>query len=214
MDPDRREEMDNTLKWLFLPQGDKVLSCLFDDGKMLECRIDDQGSGRVGSIFTARVENIVPAIRAAFLAAGGEKFFLPVSDTLPPFFTAQAREGKLTVGDELLVQEVSEEQKGKYAVVRESLEIDGRYCVVIAPGNGLRFSKKITDLSWREELKDRLRPVLPEGRDVIIRTNAVTAGNPRWRKRYGSSPQNWTESSGSRKPGRPDRCSGRRRRNT
>lgn len=142
---------------------------------MLECRVDDRKSGAVGTILTARVENLVPSIHAAFLSAGGKKYFLPVSETLPPFFTAQAREGRLTVGDELLVQITSEEQKGKNPVVRESLEADGRYCVVLAPGKRLHFSRKIADDAWEERMREALAPVLPEGFDVIVRTNAYAA---------------------------------------
>ena len=57
-------------KWVFLKKNQAVLGCLMDSNRMIECRVDNREDSLVGSIYVARIENLVSGLRAAFLSIG------------------------------------------------------------------------------------------------------------------------------------------------
>lgn len=50
-------------------QGDRVLTALWDDGRIIECSVDERVPAFLGRIYLAKVDHIVPSISGAFLSA-------------------------------------------------------------------------------------------------------------------------------------------------
>lgn len=92
-------------------------------------------------------------------------------------FTQQGRNGKLRPGDEILVQVSRDAVKTKAPVLTANLSLPGRFCVLTAGKTGIGFSAKLTDTTW----KNQIRKILPEKEfedfGIIIRTNA-RSGDP------------------------------------
>ena len=162
-------------KWVFLSGREQVISCLIEDGRMKECRIDDREGSFVGSIYTAQIENLVPSIQAAFLKIGDRRCYFSIKGNPMPVFTRQARPGTYTVGDEILVQIETDALKTKEPAVRSTLQISGRFGVVMYPETGVYVSKKIRDEALAGELKAKLKHRYREQTGVLIRTNAKDA---------------------------------------
>lgn len=162
-------------KWIFLEKQGKVISCLMDGRRMTECRLDDRKPAFVGSIFTARVDHLVPGIQAAFLSAGEKHFYLSLRENPRLIYTKQARPDMLTQGDEILIQVEKDAIKTKEPVARGILQLSGRYGVVMYPEKGIHFSKKITDKTFRSSMRQALENRFEEGVGLLIRTNAADA---------------------------------------
>ncbi len=161
-------------KWVFLQKEGCVQSCLMDQGRMLECRLDNREESLVGSIYVARIDTLVSGLKAAFLSIGERTCYFPLNDA-DPVFCRRIRPEKLTVGDEIVVQIEKDAIKTKDPVARGVLQLSGRYGVVMYPEKGIFFSKKIKDEEVKGKLKKAFRHKLPEGFGVLLRTNAAEA---------------------------------------
>lgn len=139
-------------------QGDRVLTALWEDGRILECCIDERIPAFLGRIYLAKVDHIVNSIGGAFLSAGDQKFYYSLKENPLPVFVSCKREGMVTQGDEIVVQVTKEALKTKEACTGSALQIGGRYCVVMMesvskqPKTKILLSRKITDTSIREAL--------------------------------------------------------------
>ena len=72
-------------------QGDRVLPALWDDGRIIECSVDER----------------VPA----FLSAGEQKLYYSLKENPLPVAVSCKREGMITQGDEIVVQVTKEALK-------------------------------------------------------------------------------------------------------
>jgi len=162
-------------KWIFLQKDGYVQSCLIDQGRMLECRLDNREETFVGSIYVARIDNLVSGLKAAFISIGDRTCYYSLTDHSEPLFCKRIRPDKITVGDEILVQIEKDAIKTKDPVARGVLQLSGRYGVVMYPEKGIYFSKKISDETFRSTMKKAFRHKLPEGFGVLFRTNAADA---------------------------------------
>jgi ribonuclease G len=141
----------------------------------------------VGSIYKARVANVLPGMDAAFVDIGLERnAFLYVGDILPesgedtPAPASLRRSALrnrnireiLRVGQEILVQVTKGPRGTKGCRVSTRITLPGRYVVVTPEGEHLGVSRKITDPKERERLKQLGRKLRPEGFGLIIRTEA------------------------------------------
>lgn len=144
---------------------------LWEEEKPAEIAFYDKEPGlRLGDICLARVQDIVPGIRAAFVWLTPEqKAYLPLE---------QAPAG-LRCGDELPVQLVKEAQKTKAPVVTGRLSLTGRLAVLVTDGCQIHISSKIHDDAWKEEALRRLKELhtQPDERPygLIVRTGAYQA---------------------------------------
>lgn len=133
----------------------------------------------LNSIFVARVDNIVPNIKGAFVRISQKQVcYLPLEDVKAPLYVKKQSERKpLSIGDEIVVQVVKDAIKTKEPVVSTKLTISGKYCVLTTDNISLGVSKKIKDdnhirlsellsSNFREESKNY-------GFGLIIRTNAL-----------------------------------------
>ena len=138
----------------------------------------------IGSIYNARVENVLPGMGACFVNIGlGRNAFLYVDDirrdpiNIGETEITDRRKGHtvnelLKVGDEILVQIVKEPRGLKGARVSTNISLPGRYLVLMPTGRYSGVSSRIEDERERERLKQVMRRVRPEGMATIVRTAA------------------------------------------
>ena len=135
----------------------------------------------LNSIFVARVDNIVPNIKAAFVRISPKQVcYLPLEDVQAPLYVKKQSElKKLSIGDEIVVQVVKDAIKTKDPVVSTKLTLVGKYCVLTTENTSLGVSKKITGehhLQMSELLSTNVSEQAKEyGFGMIVRTNALEA---------------------------------------
>ncbi len=135
----------------------------------------------MNSIFVARVDNIVPNIKGAFVRISPKQVcFLPLEDIKSPLYVKKQSELKdLSIGDEIVVQVVKDAIKTKDPVVSTKLTLAGKYCVLTTDNTSLGVSKKITGdshLHMNELLSANVsEQANKHGFGMIIRTNALEA---------------------------------------
>ena len=135
----------------------------------------------LNSIFVARVDNIVPNIKAAFVRISPKQIcYLPLEDIKSPLYVKKQSELKaLSIGDEIVVQVVKDAVKTKDPVVSTKLTLAGKYCVLTTDNTSLGVSKKITGenhLYLNELLNSNIgEQASKHGFGMIIRTNALEA---------------------------------------
>ena len=135
----------------------------------------------LNSIFVARVDNIVPNIKGAFVRISQKQVcYLPLEDVKAPLYVKKQSQRKaLSIGDEIVVQVVKDAIKTKEPVVSTKLTISGKYCVLTTDNISLGVSKKIKDDN-HIRLSELLSSNFSEesenyGFGLIIRTNALEA---------------------------------------
>lgn len=133
----------------------------------------------LNSIFVARVDNIVPNIKGAFVRISQKQVcYLPLEDVKAPLYVKKQSQRKaLSIGDEIVVQVVKDAIKTKEPVVSTKLTISGKYCVLTTDNISLGVSKKIKDdnhIRLSELLSSNFREKSENyGFGLIIRTNAL-----------------------------------------
>lgn len=131
-------------KILILKLNDKLLSILIRDNHILSIQVQRQNEYAVGNIYVGRVQSIAKNIAAAFVDLGdGYLTFLPLAEEKHARVTNRKPDGRLKVGDEVLVQVVKEPMKTKLAGVTTQITLAGRYAV--AGMNRCNYAKEQTD---------------------------------------------------------------------
>jgi ribonuclease E len=156
---------------------------ILEDGVLAQYEIETINRTNIkGNIHNAVVENIHPALDAAFLRISGDmKGFLPLDEVnfkLLPSRTESRAKGRigqhLHPGQKLMVQVVREPFAGKPPTVTTYFSLPGRYLVLMPGADSAGISRKIQDEDQRERLKkmvEELNP--PEGFGLIVRTAGV-----------------------------------------
>lgn len=170
---------------LMIRRDDKILSLQIQDGKIAQIHAEDVSGGdeqagdrkqiRVGDIYVGKVRNIVKNINAAFVEfAKGQTGYLSLAGRVVPVHTQgfPYQEGRVLIGDEILVQVVREAAKTKPPTLSGILDLTGRYMVLSVGKSGCGLSKKIQDKSVRESLLALLTEYTGEGYGLIARTNS------------------------------------------
>ena len=145
----------------------------------VDFQIFDETESLLNQIVVARVDNIVPNIKGAFVRISPKQVcYLPLDDVNVPLYVKKQSELKtLSIGDEIVVQIVKDAVKTKDPVVSTKLTITGKYCVLTTENTTLGVSKKI-----KNELHQHFNELLLEHVSVlsseyqfglIIRTNAI-----------------------------------------
>jgi ribonuclease G len=154
---------------------------VLEEGRTVETYIERRGAGSIaGNIYKARIDNILPAIDAAFVDFGAPKNgFLQVKDVVVPGISATTRRRKkisdmLSNGQDILVQIEKNPMKTKGARVTMELSIAGRFLVLTPGGEGSGVSKRLPD-GERERLRKLVKQLETEDVGVIARTAAAGA---------------------------------------
>ena len=148
---------------------------VMEDGKLRDFAVErDDENHIVNHIYKGTIQNILPAMQAAFVNIGRKKnAFLYLGDIFPRAATKEEiQQIHLSVGQSLLVQVIKEERGTKGAKVTGNISLAGRYAVLMPTVDYIGVSKKIRD----EEERNRLRTIVsdnkPKGMGMIIRTVA------------------------------------------
>lgn len=169
----------------------EVRAAVIEDGKLADLFLDRSRHPSVlGNIYKGKVENVLPGMQAAFVDIGLEKnAFLYVDDAAAslPDIVKSTRNGDevelpkargksirelLKPGQEVLVQVTKEAIGTKGARVVTDVTLAGRYVVLIPSVNYVGVSRKISDDSVRDRLRDLAHKVKPRGMGLIVRTVA------------------------------------------
>ena len=135
----------------------------------------------LGNIYIGKITEIVPALEGAFAAVGpDEKVFFSLRENGLPLLVNRVYDGKLRVGDELVLQVVRQALKSKPPGASTKLTLTGQYCVCHLEKNDnaqITYSKrlsreKVSEL--KEVIDDQKRRISSEHSACCftIRTNA------------------------------------------
>lgn len=120
-------------KILILKLNEKLLTILIRDNHIISVQVQRQNEYAVGNIYVGKVQSISENIAAAFVDLGqGYLTFLPLAEAKYAYVTNRKPDGKLKVGDEVLVQVSKEPVKTKLAGVKTQISLAGKYVVAEA----------------------------------------------------------------------------------
>ncbi|SDF21450.1 Rne/Rng family ribonuclease [Sporolituus thermophilus] len=158
--------MNKTIIASIMPEESRM--ALVEDGEPVEYVLERGATGHlVGNIYKGKVKNVLPGMQAAFIDIGGDKnAYLYVENV-------DANEGRLTVGQDILIQIVKDASGSKGPRATTGLMLPGRYAVLAPYADGTGVSRRIEDEAERQRLRQLADKVKPEGMGVIVRTAAA-----------------------------------------
>ncbi|MGQ0510128.1 MAG: ribonuclease G [Betaproteobacteria bacterium] len=171
------------------PQETRV--AVLGSGQVQELVVERAASrGLVGNIYMGKVARVLPGMQSAFVEIGLERAaFLHVADLFEHRRQAQERaaggpaprpiEKMLAEGQPLLVQVVKDPIGSKGARLSTQVSLAGRMLVHLPQDGHIGISQRIEDEAGRQQLRDRLRELLPaeEKGGFILRTLAEGASD-------------------------------------
>lgn len=173
----------NTGKLIFTRNKNQIWSYLLGSEGPVEINVFDEKGTVLGSVYTAKVSNVVPNIGAAFVEiANRQTCFLSLQPGKSLWRLNRPWDGQLKAGDEIVVQLVREPLKTKEAAVSGEISFTGRFCVLTMDGGGIHYSNKFSEKeksklqNWIKETD--LKKELPEGNSLILRTNCSSLTDP------------------------------------
>ena len=155
---------------------EETRAAVIDDGRLCDYAVErDDETHIVNHIYKGVVQNILPAMQAAFIDIGRKKnAFLYLGDLFPRAATKEeVQQTHISVGQSVLVQAVKDEQPMKGAKVTANVSIAGRYAVLMPTVDYIGVSKKVRDEEERDRLRAVVASVKPEGMGMIVRTVAA-----------------------------------------
>jgi ribonuclease G len=158
-------------------------AAVVEDGALTEILIARE-ERQVGSIYKARVANVLPGMNAAFVDIGSDRNAFLCADDAAAHLGEEASErlGKLSirdilrVNDETLVQVVKEAVGTKGARVTTFVTLPGRNLVLIPNANYIGVSRRVDGETERIRLRQVAEKLRPEGMGLIVRT--ASSGRP------------------------------------
>lgn len=153
------------------------------EGEASDSKLSSEKSGSeasllsVGSIYIGKVKNVVPAIDAAFVELKkGSMGFLPLKNAKEAVITNRTFDGRILMGDEILVQIEKEGIKTKDPGLTCNLSFTGKYLVLTTGKQTLGFSSKLSPEikeTWKEKIQSwGLTEILKkEKTGMVLRTN-------------------------------------------
>ena len=151
---------------------------VIEDGKLRDFAVErDDENHIVNHIYKGTIQNILPALQAAFVNIGRKKnAFLYLGDIFPRAATKEEiQQMHLSVGQSILVQVIKEERGTKGAKVTGNISLVGNYAALDLLTGMVGVSNKIRNAERVEELKAIVPADMPYG--VIFRTACEQAEN-------------------------------------
>lgn len=164
-------------KLVIVKKDQKIISSLLEGRELVQINVEDAlTDSLLGNIYLGKVKNIVKNINAAFIEiANGQMCYYSLEETNSPIFVNKRRDGKITIGDELLVQVAKENIKTKAPVVTTELSITGKYVVLTHGKTSIGISNKISNEEHRLALRKMMKKYKNKEYGLIVRTNAQEA---------------------------------------
>ncbi len=158
--------------------GFRLLLTLFDEKRpcLMETAPLLTEEGILGNIYLARVQDVVPGLRGAFLSISKEEtVYLSLAKCREILIAnRQGSAENLRQGDEVVVQITGEALKTKQPTASENLTLTGQYCVCGYFGHGIHYSRKLSE-DRKKVIDDTIKAREMAGRknyQFTIRTNA------------------------------------------
>lgn len=157
-----------------------ILCAWIEDGETAEISFTPLDQPEIlGNIYVGQVERVLQNIQGAFVRIDKKRFcFYSLKEQNQAIYTNGKKQinGRyvLKAGDQLLVQVVREQMRGKSPMVTSKLAFSGKYLVLVAANSYLRLSKKLFGED-RVRLRALLEPEVSEDYGIIVRTNASQA---------------------------------------
>ncbi|MBQ7065954.1 MAG: ribonuclease E/G [Lachnospiraceae bacterium] len=147
-------------------------------------QVDNEGKecGLLNNIYVGKIKNIAQNLNAAFVEyKQGSVGFLSLDKNKSPILLNRPYNGKLSSGDEILIQVEKEPVKTKDAVLTTNLTFSGTYAVLSTEHKKIGFSNKLSN-KRKDFLKNSLvqikQEVVDSGNEwdfgLILRTNSGT----------------------------------------
>ena len=153
---------------------------ILEDGRINDYIVENVSQEKIkGNIYLGVINRVEPAIEAAFVDFGGNKYgFLSFKDVLKESYVdtgekkARVRiQDVLVRGQELLVQVAKESRDAKGPSLTNSISLPGRFLVLMSGSHASAVSRKIEDEEERKKLKTLVADFkLPDNLGLIIRT--------------------------------------------
>ena len=164
------------MRYIFIDSIDGIHRVgIVENNRLVEFHLEEQDRKIVGNIYRGRVTNVLQGMEAAFVDIGESKnAYLYVKDALPREYLYDGEKYKVSEiiksGQEVIVQVIKEPLGNKGAKVTTHIEIPGRYLVFTPFSNKINISRKITDSTEVENLKNIGRRIMKDDMGVIFRT--------------------------------------------
>ncbi len=162
------------------PQETRV--AILQQGAAQELHVERaSGRGLVGNIYVGTVSRVLPGMQSAFIQIGLDRAaFLHIADIWEHRQNGgepKPIERLLHDGQRLLVQVIKDPIGTKGARLSTQTSVAGRLLVYLPQDCHIGISQRIEDEAERQQLRERLQHLLPEGETggFIIRTMAETA---------------------------------------
>ncbi len=148
---------------------------IVEQNKLIEFHLEEQDNKLVGNIYRGRVTNVLQGMEAAFIDIGESKnAYLYVKDAIPRELLYNGKKYKISdvlkSGQEVIVQVIKEPSGNKGAKVTTHIEIPGRYLVFTPFSNKINISRKISNSTELENLKDIGKRIIKDDMGGIFRT--------------------------------------------
>lgn len=155
-----------------------------ENGRLVEKYQENDGAERLeGNIYIGKVQNVLLGMQAAFVDIGKEKnTFIHIRDVMPKASNETGNKNeplnKYNIKDyirtemPILVQVKKDSTSKKGARVSTHMNISGRYIVLMPNSEVITVSKKIEDIKEKNRLLNIVKPIVPKGYGIIIRTSA------------------------------------------
>lgn len=153
---------------------------VIENDELVELYIEkDDNKRTLGNIYKGRVVNVLPGMQAAFVDIGLEKnAFLYVKDAIPKELLSNKNINLKDIsirdvvksGQDIIVQVIKEPFGNKGARVTTHITIPGRHVVLMPYTDYIGVSRRISDESERERLREIIESVKPANMGVILRT--------------------------------------------
>lgn len=154
------------MKEIFIERQKEILRiAIKEENKLKECFIEEDIDEPIpGQIYKGIVQNIVPAIKSAFINIGYEK-------NCYMYLDSKFNNTKIKKNDEVIVEIIKEDIGEKGAKVTNAFSIAGRYVVLETLTNDISFSKKLYEEDIKNYIKQNI--IKPDDIGITIRTNAA-----------------------------------------
>lgn len=118
---------------------------IIEDGRLRDFAVERNDETHIGNhIYKGTIQNILPALQAAFVNIGRKKnAFLYLGDLFPRAATKEEiQQTHISVGQSVLVQVIKEERGSKGAKVTANVSLAGRYAVLMPTVDYVGVSKR------------------------------------------------------------------------
>lgn len=164
-------------KILVTRNEDKILTIQTEGDKIAKIQAEPaEKSGILGNIYVGKVRNVVKNINAAFVEfSQGQMGYLSLKQKNCPIHTdgVPYQEGRVLIGDEIIVQVEREAVKTKPPTLSGTINLPGKYAVLISGDAGISVSSKIKDKDKRNRLHEILEMYVSDNYGFIARTNSA-----------------------------------------